>query len=258
MTTDNQTGVPDACTLPTVQRPLRLAEFDDLFATALLGQQRLSPTQLRWRLDPAAESSARDLTARESSCCFFFSFTIAPDEGAVRIDVQVPATHVEILDALANRAAAELAAHPSTRTCPSTSRSRYAPRRASSAASSPTSTGPRPSNGSWPAAMTSSPPPAPSRTSCRYWPNASPGNVWTPWPASKATTATGNRSCCCCAPTTPAARRWPSDSSPNSPATARGGLVRRLRTWPRDQPGGDRRHGRTRHRHHRRVPEAVD
>ena len=54
MTSPDQGWVPEACTLPTVDRPVRLAEFDDLFATALRGQQRLSPTVLRWRLDPAA------------------------------------------------------------------------------------------------------------------------------------------------------------------------------------------------------------
>ncbi|WP_245718914.1 hypothetical protein [Micromonospora rhizosphaerae] len=36
--------VPEACTLPTAERPLRVAEFDELFATALRGQTRLSPT----------------------------------------------------------------------------------------------------------------------------------------------------------------------------------------------------------------------
>ncbi|MEH0929757.1 hypothetical protein [Micromonospora sp. CPCC 205558] len=44
MTSDDRTWVPDAGTLPSVQRPLRLAEFDDLFTTALREQQRLSPT----------------------------------------------------------------------------------------------------------------------------------------------------------------------------------------------------------------------
>jgi hypothetical protein len=32
--------VPEACTLPTVEQPLRVAEFDDLFATALRGIAR--------------------------------------------------------------------------------------------------------------------------------------------------------------------------------------------------------------------------
>ncbi|RQX03046.1 hypothetical protein [Micromonospora inaquosa] len=103
---DDQTWVPESCTLPSQQRPLRLAEFDDLFATALLAQQRLSPTGLRWRLDPTAEAAARDLIDRESCCCSFFSFTLAADTDTLRLDVQVPAAHVDVLDALALRAAA--------------------------------------------------------------------------------------------------------------------------------------------------------
>jgi len=110
MTGDDQGWVPETCTLPTVERPLRRAEFDQLFATALRGQQRLSPTELRWRLDQSAEATARDLTTRESSCCSFFSFTLAPDGDAVRVDVRVPAAHVDVLDALADRAAAGMAA----------------------------------------------------------------------------------------------------------------------------------------------------
>jgi hypothetical protein len=98
--------VPEACTLPTEQRPVRLAEFDELFATALRGQSRLSPTRLRWRLDPAAERVARDLTRRESACCSFFTFTFAPEGGTLRLDVEVPEAYAGVLDALADRAAA--------------------------------------------------------------------------------------------------------------------------------------------------------
>jgi hypothetical protein len=106
MTTNDEVWVPDACSLPTAERPLRLAEFDDLFATAVRSQQRLSATRLRWRLDPAAEPTARDLTDRESGCCSFFTFTVSPVGGAVQLDVEVPAAHVDVLDALAERAAA--------------------------------------------------------------------------------------------------------------------------------------------------------
>ena len=53
---------------------MRLKEFDDLFATSLRGLSRVSPTVLRWSLDPAVEEGARDLTARETECCSFFSF----------------------------------------------------------------------------------------------------------------------------------------------------------------------------------------
>ncbi|GIE81738.1 hypothetical protein Aph02nite_76880 [Actinoplanes philippinensis] len=105
MSTDDLLWAPEACTLPTAERPLRVAEFDDLFTTALRDQQRLSPTLLRWHLDPAAEAMARNLTARETGCCSFFSFAFTTDGGALRVDVEVPATQVEVLDALADRAA---------------------------------------------------------------------------------------------------------------------------------------------------------
>ncbi|MBL7253484.1 hypothetical protein [Paractinoplanes lichenicola] len=93
----------EACTLPTVEQPMRLAEFDDLFTTALLGQARESATVLRWDLDPAAESVARDLTARETECCSFFTFTIEPADGVLRVTVEVPAARVAVLDALERR-----------------------------------------------------------------------------------------------------------------------------------------------------------
>ncbi|MEV4351134.1 hypothetical protein AB0J83_42295 [Actinoplanes sp. NPDC049596] len=104
-TTGEQEWVPEACTLPVVERPLRRAEFDDLFATALRGQQRLSTTALRWDLDPAYEATARDLTARESDCCSFFTFGFVPGGVALRLEVTVPAAHAAVLDALQLRAA---------------------------------------------------------------------------------------------------------------------------------------------------------
>jgi hypothetical protein len=110
MTPDDAVWAPAACTLPTVDRPLRLAEFDDLFTTALHGQYRTLPTALRWLLDPAAEPTARDLTARESACCSFFTFTYRPADDHVQLDVVVPAEHVDVLDVLAARAAAGMAA----------------------------------------------------------------------------------------------------------------------------------------------------
>lgn len=106
MATSDETWVPQACTLPTPQRPLRVAEFDQLFATALRGQQRLSPTELQWELDPDAEPMLRDLTARETACCSFFTFTISPGASGLRLDVRVPGNYVQVLDALAARASA--------------------------------------------------------------------------------------------------------------------------------------------------------
>ncbi|MBB6566636.1 hypothetical protein HPO96_20910 [Kribbella sandramycini] len=98
---------PQACTLPTAARPLRLAEFDELFRTGLLALDRLSPTALRLHLTAASEPTARDLTARESSCCSFFTFDhlTTPSDGLL-LDVTVPTEHVDVLDGLAARAAA--------------------------------------------------------------------------------------------------------------------------------------------------------
>ncbi|MGW0214752.1 hypothetical protein ACWDXH_10185 [Micromonospora chokoriensis] len=99
--------VPDACTLPTVERPLRLAEFDTFFADAVRGLDRLSAQHLRLHLDSGTqvEEAARDLTARESSCCSFFTFDLSrPDGDSLSLDVRVPATHVDVLDALTERA----------------------------------------------------------------------------------------------------------------------------------------------------------
>jgi hypothetical protein len=98
--------VPAACTLAADDQPLRVAEFDDLFASSLRAAQRPGPTRLRLVLDPAAEARARDLVARETVCCSFFTFTVTAANGGLVVDVDVPAPHVDLLDAIAQRAAA--------------------------------------------------------------------------------------------------------------------------------------------------------
>ncbi|MDO3686387.1 hypothetical protein [Micromonospora sp. C28ISP2-4] len=99
--------VPDACTLPTAERPLRLAEFDALFRDALRGVDRLSAGHLRLHLDGRAEPVARDLIARESACCSFFAFELARPAGdTLSLDIRVPGASVAVLDALALRATA--------------------------------------------------------------------------------------------------------------------------------------------------------
>jgi hypothetical protein len=96
----------DACTLPTEEQPLREAEFDALFATALKRVERPAPERLRLILDSrtGTASVVRDLVARESSCCSFFDFrlTVATDD--LVLDVQVPAGRITVLDGLARRA----------------------------------------------------------------------------------------------------------------------------------------------------------
>src|SRR6187551_302297 len=104
--------IPDACTLPTVERPLRLAEFDALFATAVRQVDTLGPTHARMRLTGPAGLAAtvRDLTARETECCSFFAFAVTPvpaGEGeTVILDVEVPAQYAAVLVSLAERAGA--------------------------------------------------------------------------------------------------------------------------------------------------------
>ncbi len=96
--------MPEACTLPTVARPVRVAEFDQLFAAALLGSRRPSPTRLELVLDPGAEARARDLATRETSCCSFFAFDFAQAREGLVMGVGVPSSSVDVLDAFAARA----------------------------------------------------------------------------------------------------------------------------------------------------------
>jgi hypothetical protein len=97
--------VPAACTLPSADRPLRLAEFDELFATAVRGVHRSSPTELALTLAaaPGRAGLVRDLTRRETECCSFFTFRLE-DGDPLHRRVTVPAAHTDVLDALAERA----------------------------------------------------------------------------------------------------------------------------------------------------------
>ncbi|MFI6604458.1 hypothetical protein ACIBHX_50225 [Nonomuraea sp. NPDC050536] len=97
---------PAECTLPTEERPLRVAEFDELFATALRGLERVAPTHLRLTLDGGSqvEETARDLAARETSCCSFFAFSLTPSDTRLVVDVEVPSAHARVLDGLQARA----------------------------------------------------------------------------------------------------------------------------------------------------------
>ena len=101
MTDSSQQWAPAACTLPTAERPLRIAEFDALFATAQT-LDRPEATRLILSLD-APGATVRDLTARESECCSFFDFTVADRPGGVHLTIAVPPAHIDVLDALAAR-----------------------------------------------------------------------------------------------------------------------------------------------------------
>lgn len=95
----------DACTMPTTDRPLRLAEFDALFAEAVrsvayegnLVRLHLSgPAGLRDRV--------RDLAERETACCSFFSFVIDGEPDDLMLEISAPPEQRNILKGLARRA----------------------------------------------------------------------------------------------------------------------------------------------------------
>jgi hypothetical protein len=99
--------VPEACTLPTVEQPLRVAEFDEVFANAVRDAERVGPSHLRLELDPAAGAAGRiaELAAAETGCCSFFTFTLTVANSHLVLDVTVQPAQVGVLDALAARAA---------------------------------------------------------------------------------------------------------------------------------------------------------
>ncbi|WP_328709879.1 hypothetical protein [Microbispora hainanensis] len=105
---------PSACTLPTIGRPLRLAEFDALFAEAVQAVRRPGRELLRLELAFSPEHAARaaELTARETGCCSFFTFTLTIADGGLALKVAVPPAHTEVLDALQARATASAAPAP--------------------------------------------------------------------------------------------------------------------------------------------------
>ncbi|RKS08689.1 hypothetical protein DFP74_4408 [Nocardiopsis sp. Huas11] len=100
--------VPQSCTLPTEERPLRVAEWDALFSERLRSLSRPRPLRLRLGLvgGPGVEERVRDLVARESGCCSFFTFATSPGQDQVGLEVSVDQAHEAVLDALAVRAVA--------------------------------------------------------------------------------------------------------------------------------------------------------
>jgi hypothetical protein len=101
---------PDACTLPTWQRPLRAAEFDRLFTEALRGLERVGPTRLRLELQasPAVAARTAELVTAETECCSFFTFALTATGGRLVLDVTVPPTQAGVLDGLAGHATTAL------------------------------------------------------------------------------------------------------------------------------------------------------
>ncbi len=106
--------VPTSCTLPTTEQPLRVAEFDSLFAERLAVSSRPDPLRLEMVLTggPGVEDRVRDLVARESDCCSFFTFTVTPGPEQVRLGIEVDGAHKAVLDALHERATYNTAHQP--------------------------------------------------------------------------------------------------------------------------------------------------
>lgn len=97
----------DACQLPDADQPLRLAAFEDLFATDVHAVERVEPTRLRLALSstPEVASRAAELATRESDCCGFFSFTLTAAQDELSLEVSVPQSRTEVLDGMATQAA---------------------------------------------------------------------------------------------------------------------------------------------------------
>ena len=107
----------ESCTLPTSEQPLRVAEFDDLFAASLRAVEHPGDDAVHTRLvlsgDETLAARVQRLADAESSCCSFFAFSVTPLEpdpttGAtvLALDIRVPPAHADVLAALVERARA--------------------------------------------------------------------------------------------------------------------------------------------------------
>jgi len=99
---------PSACTLPSEERPLRLAEFQSLVGDHWSRTDWLDDrTAVLWlRGGEALAVSVRDLARRESHCCSFFDFAVdGPVDGEVSLRVKVSRRHRRALRAFVDAAA---------------------------------------------------------------------------------------------------------------------------------------------------------
>lgn len=91
-----------ACTLPMAERPLRLAQLDDLFASSLRSVGSIDETRARLLLQGgAAAERIQRLADEESACYSFFTFEITPMTGElVALNITVPPEHADVLAGL--------------------------------------------------------------------------------------------------------------------------------------------------------------
>ena len=106
----NDDWVPEACTLPTVEQPLRRAEFDDLFVQDVVRVAEASPQKLRLELraDPDVAARAAGLAVRETGCCSFFTFELTITDGKTWLVISTGPAHEAVLAALRARAEAKI------------------------------------------------------------------------------------------------------------------------------------------------------
>ena len=94
-----------ACTLPTLERPLRLAEFDELFTLARAVAYDGQSVRIHLSGPPTLRDQVVDLTDRETECCSFFRFTVDGTGSEVDLVITTPDEHQPIVAAIAARAA---------------------------------------------------------------------------------------------------------------------------------------------------------
>ena len=103
--------VPDACTLPPSDQPLRVAEWDALFSQSVRRVRRM-PGGVTFVLDRTSVSAASvaDLADRESQCCSFLTFALSLGSNSLQLEVS-SAARADVLEALAQRAEIVMAGH---------------------------------------------------------------------------------------------------------------------------------------------------
>ncbi|MFC4907117.1 hypothetical protein [Actinomadura gamaensis] len=110
--TDGTLGwVPRSCTLPTAEQPLRVEEFDALFADAVIEVRADAPGRVRMRLRPEPRLAARaaELAVRETGCCSFFTFALTATGGELVLEITAADRHAPVVAALADRASKAVA-----------------------------------------------------------------------------------------------------------------------------------------------------
>jgi len=101
----SEVWVSEACMLPTIDQPLRIAEWDDLFGFGLQAVRRDNALSARFELHRDLEVALQTtaLAVKESGCCSFFTFALTVTGANLTLDISVPEEHVAVLDALVQR-----------------------------------------------------------------------------------------------------------------------------------------------------------